>query len=78
MPKDRLNTTEAAAYINRLAAATGSRRRVRPNTLRDWRTDRKGPRYSKISNWFIEYDPAELEAWTRTVYLGLDDLADAV
>src|SRR4051794_17245586 len=71
MPKDSLNTTEAAAEINRLAELHGSRRRIRPDTLRDWRTDRKGPTYRKVSGWFVEYDLTALRAWTLAVYLGL-------
>jgi hypothetical protein len=84
MPNDRLNTAEAAAEINRLAELHGSRRRVRPDTLRDWRTDKKGPAYRKVSRWFVEYDPDALRTWTLTVYLGLpadrdtEPVADAV
>jgi hypothetical protein len=85
MPKETLNTAEAAARINRLAELHGSRRRVRPNTVRDWRTDGRGPAYRKVSRWFVEYDAAELRAWTLAVYLGLpgdqdnsEPVADAV
>lgn len=75
--EESLNTNEAAAEINRLAAEYGSRRRVRPDTLRDWRTDKKGPAYRKVSRWYVEYDAAELRAWTRTIYLGLPATQDA-
>lgn len=71
MPPEKLNTVQAADEINRIAAAHGSPRRVQPATVRDWRMDRKGPAYAKVSNYFVEYDPDVLAAWTRQVYLGL-------
>jgi hypothetical protein len=77
MRPDALNTTQAAEEINRLAADAGSPRRVRPATVRDWRTDGKGPRYRKVSRWFVEYDPEDLRDWTREVYLGLPAETDA-
>jgi hypothetical protein len=45
-----------------------SRRQDQPPS-RDWRTDGKGPAYRKISGWFVEYDPAELERFVRDEYL---------
>lgn len=62
---ERLTTPEAAELINSLARQLGSRRRVRPHTLRDWRTDRKGPAYVKVSGHFIEYDREELVRFVR-------------
>jgi hypothetical protein len=77
MPKQALNTKEAAAAINRTAERHGSPRRVRPDTLRDWRLDRKGPPYRKVSGWFVEYDRDALTAWTVRDYLGLPPNQDA-
>lgn len=64
----RVNTRGAAARINQLAAELGSPRRVTPATVRDWRTDRKGPAYHKVSGYFVEYDVEEIDRWVREQY----------
>jgi predicted DNA-binding transcriptional regulator AlpA len=56
----RLLTTDQAAAIVGLSAAT----------LEDWRWQKLGPPYIKISRSCVRYDEAALYAWlkTRTVY----------
>ena len=47
----KLNTKEAAAYLN-----------VKPNTLEIWRCRHRGPRYAKIGTRVV-YDLEDLEAF---------------
>ncbi len=54
MPKQKLNTAEAAAFFG-----------VRPNTLEIWRCRKKGPKYSKIGSK-VMYDIADLEDYFAT------------
>jgi hypothetical protein len=65
-----LTTPQAAAEINRLLTERGSTRRTTVGTLKDWRMDGKGPRYRRISNWFIEYHPGDLAAFVDEYYFG--------
>ncbi len=39
------------------------RLRVREQTVRLWRLTGKGPRYIRLSNSRVGYDPADLEEW---------------
>lgn len=63
-----LNTRQAAAEINRLLAAAGSPRQVAYRTLVDWRLDGRGPRYRRVSGWFVEYDVDVLRDWVENRY----------
>lgn len=52
-----LNTAAAARDIG-----------VRPNTMKQWRNEGKGPRFIKLGTSKqakVVYDPADLEAWKR-------------
>src|SRR3954471_6412974 len=60
-----LDTNEAAAELNRLAADMGVPLTVAPLTLKDWRADGKGPRYWRVSRKFVRYAPAELARYAR-------------
>lgn len=62
----RLTTKQAADAINTLLAARGSTRRVAPLTLKAWRAERRGPRFYKVSNWFVEYAQEDLEHYVDT------------
>jgi len=47
-----LTDTEAAEYLG-----------VSPNTLRCWRSQRRGPRYYKTSKRMVRYLAEDLDAW---------------
>ena len=49
IPKQKLNTQEAAAYLG-----------IQPNTLEVWRCKHKGPRYAKLGTRVL-YDKADLD-----------------
>ena len=51
IPKQKLNTQEAAAYLG-----------IQPNTLEVWRCKHKGPRYAKLGSR-VMYDIEDLEDW---------------
>lgn len=51
MPKQKLNTREAAVYLC-----------LSPGTLAVWRSQRRGPRYSKLGARVV-YDISDLQAF---------------
>ena len=51
MSNRKLSTNEAAAFLG-----------IRPNTLEVWRTQKRGPKYSKIGSRVL-YDISDLEAY---------------
>ena len=50
-----MTTNETAAALD-----------IRPQTLRAWRSEGRGPRYTRLggtSRGWVTYDPAEVRAW---------------
>lgn len=53
LPQHRLlNPTETAELLG-----------VTLNTLRAWRSNKKGPTYVRLDGFFIRYSPSDLQNW---------------
>lgn len=38
---------------------------LKPRTLQEWRTKKRGPKYIRISNNTVRYDAQDVEAWIK-------------
>ena len=57
-----LSPLEAAAYLG-----------IPKKTLADWRLNRRGPRFARISRRYVRYALADLDAWIVSKQIATDD-----